>query len=82
MYEICSKVTIKTPERLQWHKYDVFIVDFEQIHSCRRDLEAAIVLTHFSLIFHFCTPENVRKSLLSDIFRMYKYGRFNWVKMG
>ena len=77
MCEICSKVTIKTPERLQWHRYGAFIVNFEQIHSCRRDLEAAIVLTPFSLIFHFCTLENVRKSLFSDIFRMYKYGTFN-----
>ena len=29
--EICSKLTIKTPERLQWRHSDVFIVNFEHI---------------------------------------------------
>ena len=31
MCEICSKLTIKTPERRQWRSYGVFIVNFEQI---------------------------------------------------
>ena len=31
MYEICTKWTIKTPERSQWRRSGVFIVDFEQI---------------------------------------------------
>ena len=29
--EMCSKLTIKTPERLQWHHSDVFIVNFEHM---------------------------------------------------
>ena len=29
--EICSKSTIKTPERRQWHCSGVFIVDFDHI---------------------------------------------------
>ena len=29
--EICSKLTIKTPERRHSHRYGVFIVNFEQI---------------------------------------------------
>ena len=29
--EICSKLTIKTPELRQWRRSDVFIVDFEHI---------------------------------------------------
>ena len=29
--EICSKLTIKTPERRQWRRSGVFIVNFEQI---------------------------------------------------
>ena len=29
--EICSKLTIKTPERCQWHRFSVFIVNFEHI---------------------------------------------------
>ena len=30
-YEICSKLTIKTPERRYWHRSGVFIVNFEHI---------------------------------------------------
>ena len=29
--EICSKLTIKTPERHQWRRYDDLIVNFEHI---------------------------------------------------
>ena len=29
--EICSKLTIKTPERPQWRRSSVFIVNFEQV---------------------------------------------------
>ena len=29
--EICSKLTVKTPERCQWHHSDIFIVNFEHI---------------------------------------------------
>ena len=29
--EICSKLTIKTPERCQWRRSGVFIVNFEHI---------------------------------------------------
>ena len=29
--EICSELTIKTLERRQWHRYGVFIVNFEHI---------------------------------------------------
>ena len=29
--EICSKLTIKTPERRQWRRSRVFIVNFEHI---------------------------------------------------
>ena len=29
--EICSKLTIKIPERCQWCRSDVFIVNFEHI---------------------------------------------------
>ena len=30
-YEICSKLTVKTPERGHWCRFDVFIVNFENI---------------------------------------------------
>ena len=29
--EICSKLTIKTPERRHWRRSGVFIVNFEQV---------------------------------------------------
>ena len=29
--EICSKLTIKTPERCQWRYFGVFIVSFEHM---------------------------------------------------
>ena len=29
--EICSKLTIKIPERRQWRRSDIFIVNFEHI---------------------------------------------------
>ena len=31
MREICSKLTIKKPERRHWRRFGVFIVNFEQI---------------------------------------------------
>ena len=30
-YEICSKLSIKTPERRHWHRSSVFIVIFEHM---------------------------------------------------
>ena len=36
--EICSKLTIKITERRQWHRFGVFIVNFEHI-------------SHLSLVF-------------------------------
>ena len=29
--DICQKLTIKTPKRRQWHRFGVFIVNFEHI---------------------------------------------------
>ena len=31
MYEICSKLAIKTPERRQWRRSGVFMINFEQV---------------------------------------------------
>ena len=30
--EICSKLTVKTPEQRYWHLFSVSIVDFKQIN--------------------------------------------------
>ena len=35
--EICSKITLKTPERCCWRCSVVFVVNFEHIHSYLRD---------------------------------------------
>ena len=32
--EICSKLTVKTPERPHWHRSGVFIGNFEHISQC------------------------------------------------
>ena len=40
--EICSKLTIKTPERRQWRRSGIFIVNFEHI-------------SHLVLVFLFLT---------------------------
>ena len=32
-FGICSKLTIKSPERRYWHRSDVFIVNFEHISN-------------------------------------------------
>ena len=29
--EICSKLTIKTPKQRHWHRFGVFVVNFEHI---------------------------------------------------
>ena len=44
MFEICSKLTIKTLERRQWRRSGVFIINFEQISH--------IVLLFLSLTFN------------------------------
>ena len=31
--EVCSKLTIQTPERLQWHRSGVFTANFEQVNA-------------------------------------------------
>ena len=43
MCEICSKLTLKKPERRQWRRSGVFIVNFEHI------LHLVIVLLLLSL---------------------------------
>ena len=46
--EICSKLTIKTPERRHWRRFGVFIVNFEHI-------------SHLSLVFLLLTLNIVRR---------------------
>ena len=44
--EICSKLTIKTPERRQWSRSGIFIVNFEHI-------------LHLALLFLFADFEQI-----------------------
>ena len=48
MFEICSKLTIKTRDQRQWRRHAVFIVNFEQI-------------LHIALMFHV-SSEHVNAS--------------------
>ena len=45
IYEICSKLTIKIPLRLQWPRSGVSIINFEQI-------------LHIVLVFHLLNLNN------------------------
>ena len=66
--KICSKLTIKTPERR--HSGDLllalnifhifFIVDFEQVNVSW--VSKTMTLTHFTQIFHLCTPWKRQKT--------------------
>ena len=59
--KICSKLTIKTKERSQWHHSDVFIVNFEQI------LQLALVL----LLINF---SSLPTELVPSLTRLKKHG--------
>ena len=50
MYKICSKLTIKTPERRHWRRSGVFIVNFEHISHL---VLAFLLLTLSSKIYIF-----------------------------
>ena len=46
--EVCSKLTVKTPERRQWPRYGVLIANFEHI-------------SHFILVFLLSTLNRLVK---------------------
>ena len=55
--EICSKLTIKTPERRHWRRSSVFIVNFEHI-------------SHLALVFLWFTlmPAGVNHNILDKAY--------------
>ena len=55
--EICSKLTIKTPERRYWHRSDVFIVNFEHISHL------VLVFLLLTLNMHLPTGISLQKCL-------------------
>ena len=65
--EICSKLTIKTPERRHWHHSGVFIVNFEHISH--------LVLVFLLLTFNMKLPAGKKKSLNTLEMFQVKAGR-------
>ena len=75
--EICSELTIKTPERRHWRCFGVFIVNFGQIshlvlvfllltlNICNCRLRQTIILAYFTLWWSIMCkkPFNVNNSL-------------------
>ena len=57
MCEICSKLTIKTPERRHLHRSGIFIVNFEQISRRRFGVFIVIFeqISHIVLVFLLLT---------------------------
>ena len=41
--EVCSKLTIKTPERRHWRRYGVFIANFEDISQTKKKTKMLIL---------------------------------------
>ena len=55
--EICSKLTIKTPERCHWRRSCVFIVNFEQVNvSCVYVWKWVLPLVQAATFGLFCFP--------------------------
>ena len=61
MYDICSQLTVKTPERRRWYRSGVFIVNLEQV-------------THIALVFPLISK---KKKTISKHRRPYKTIRGN-----
>ena len=61
--EICSNLTIKTPERRQWHRSGVFIVNFKHI-------------SHLLLVFSIVDFEQVNVNWV-DTFSIQSYKIFS-----
>ena len=46
--EIWLKLTLKTPERRQWFRSGVFIINFEQVHVC---FDSVVITLEYSIRF-------------------------------
>ena len=64
--EICSKLAIKTPERCQWCRPGVFIVNFEHI-------------PHFVLVFLLLTLNMSRPTGIIDQLIIYSRSEHYWL---
>ena len=58
--EICSKLTIKTPERRQWRRSSVFTVNFEHISH--------LVLVFLLLTWSICRLGEIYRSTKNTVF--------------
>ena len=60
--EICSKLTVKTPERRHWHRSGAFIVNFE--HISRLFLVFLLLILNVSWFFTSDTSFFFKKKLV------------------
>ena len=57
-YDICSNLTIKTPERRQWSRSGVFIVNFEHVNvDWERNLLCAATNSFLEIQLRVKSPE-------------------------
>ena len=69
MCEICSKLTIKTPERRQWRRSKVFIVNFQQIsHIAARKHSSSIKFRGFLAFLKIWYQNNFNQKTLQYLF--------------
>ena len=74
---ICSKLTIKTPERRQWSRSGVFIVNFE--HISRLDLVFLSLTLNMKMPTRYCrshSPAVSLKKLMRPLARKQRYFLF------
>ena len=64
--KICSKLTIKTPERCQWRRHSAFIFNFEHISDFFSIVSMFLLLTLSMYLFaRFCS-HLLKKSLIES----------------
>ena len=73
IFEICSKLTIKTPERRQWRCFGVFIVNFERISNfTKADWRCFSCLSR-------CLPQRNLWTNKPKIWRLWSRDWNNWI---
>ena len=67
MYEICSELTIKAPNRRHWHRPGVFIVDFDE------------QISHFNIVYPLLT---LNKWMPAGIDPVFLSLQIQWLRSG
>ena len=78
--KICSKLTLKTPERRQWRRSGVFIVNFEHIshvvHKIDNNLQVKKIVQYPMAVISNDTFSNFGKLLLMYVNKIFVYHQF------